>query len=136
MFRYFYAGAAAVLFLLLQANWALNAQTPLLNELKATIGKTVGAEAGSIEFVVNQDILTVLRVNSNMNQSTHAGRDNEANLIGLVVSKAISGSAEYKNLHTIRIQYVARATPGTQVNVVDTIDFRKPPSGAFEFHNT
>ncbi|HZP78896.1 MAG TPA: hypothetical protein VFB45_22355 [Pseudolabrys sp.] len=119
-------------------NGAVQAQTPSLvtDQLRTTIAKTIGAQADSVEIAVRESTLTVLRVNSNMNQSTHGGRDNEANAIGPIVAKAIAGSPDFKNLHTIRVQYVIRSTPGTTDKVIDTIDFRETPSGSFEFHKT
>ena len=71
-----------------------------------------------------------------MNNSTHGGRDNEANVIGPIVSKAIVGAPEFKSLHTVRVQYVVRPDSGGSTKVIDSIDFRKSPVGSFEFHKT
>lgn len=138
MSKYFSASVAGLLLLLIQANWTVNARTSsaVLDELRASIGNTIGAQSDSVEIVMKGNILTILRVNSNMNQSNHAGRDNEANVIGSTVSKVIAGSPEFRSLHTIRVQYVTRSTPGAAPKVIDTIDFRKSPRGSFEFHNT
>ena len=46
------------------------------------------------------NILIITRVNSNMNNATHGGRDNEATAISSVVSKACSVA---KQLRTIPI---------------------------------
>jgi hypothetical protein len=137
MYRYFYAGAMAVFLLLIQGNMTINAQTSAVtNELRATIVQAIGAQPESVEIVVNGSIFTVLRVNSNMSEATHAGRDNEANTIGQIVLKANAGSPAFKKFHTIRVQYVSRSKPGAALKVVDTIEFRKSPSGTFQFHAT
>jgi hypothetical protein len=138
MFRYFHTGAVALLLLLAQGNLTINAQTSsaVLRELRATIVQTIGAQPESVEIVVSGSTFTVLRVNSNMNEAAHAGRDNEANVVGQIVSKAVAGSPAFKKFHTIRVQYVTRSKPGATLKVVDTVEFRKSPSGSFQFHAT
>ncbi|MFZ1951508.1 MAG: hypothetical protein WB037_21765 [Pseudolabrys sp.] len=111
-------------------------QPSVLAEIRTAIIRSIGAQPETVEIAVAGNILTVLRINSNMNDSTHGGRDNEANAIAPIVSKAISGGPEFKNLTTIRVQYVIRSGPGAASKIIDTIDFRKAPSGSFEFHKT
>ena len=105
-------------------------------EIRMTIIRTIGAIPETVDIALSGSIVTVLRINSNMNQSTHGGRDNEANAIAPIVAKALSGSEKFKNLTTIRVQYVIRSASGTDTKIVDTVDFRKSPSGVFEFHKT
>jgi hypothetical protein len=105
-------------------------------EVRTTIIRTIGAIPETVDIALSGSIVTILRINSNMNQSTHGGRDNEANAIAPIVAKALSGSEKFKNLTTIRVQYVIRSASGTDTKIVDTIDFRKSPSGVFEFHKT
>jgi hypothetical protein len=138
MFRNFCIGAIGSLLILIQGNLTASAQTSsaVINQLRATIVQTIGAQPESVEIVMNGSMFTVLRVNSNMNESTHAGRDNEANVIGQLASKAIAGSPAFRKLHTIRVQYVTRAKPGAAVKLVDSIEFRRSPGGSFEFHAT
>ncbi len=136
MMRRVCATFIALLSLLLTVG-TLHAQQPKVPaDLSTAITRVIGAQPESVEIAVRGNILTVLRINSNMNQSTHGGRDNEANAIAPIVSKAISGMSEFNNLHTIRVQYVVRSAPGAATKIIDTIEFRKAPSGAFEFHQT
>jgi hypothetical protein len=109
---------------------------PILAYIRKSVIRTIGAQESTVNVIVRGNILTVARVNSNMNESTHGGRDNEANAIAPIVAKAISGKFEFKNLTTIRVQYVIRPTSSATEKIVDTIDFRKAPSGLFEFHKT
>ena len=105
-------------------------------EVRTTIIRTIGAIPETVDIALSGSIVTVLRINSNMNQSTHGGRDNEANAIAPIVAKALSGNEKFKNITTIRVQYVIRYASGTDTKIVDTVDFRKSPSGVFEFHKT
>lgn len=146
MLRHHLGAALIALFSLLpQSSETLQAQAASLQEMqqptalaeiKTSIVRTVGAQAETVDLAVTENILTVWRINSNMNESTHGGRDNEANAIAPIVSKAISGTPEFKNINTIRVQYLARSTPSGASKIIDTIDFRKAPSGLFEFHKT
>lgn len=112
------------------------AQGALPAELKTKIIRSIGAQPDTVEIGVAGNIVTVLRVNSNMNQSSHAGRDNEANAIAPFVAQVILAAPEFKNVHTIRVQYVSRRAAGGADTVIDTVDFRKTSSGSFEFHQT
>jgi hypothetical protein len=119
----------------------LRAQTPAgpdaaLTEISVSIVRAIGAQDKTVEITTTHTILKVLRVNSNMNEATHAGRDNEATAIASIVSKAISGKSEFTKLNTIRVQYVTRPSPNANSRVVDTVDFRKDPQGVFQFHRT
>ena len=118
------------------SNVASFAQGALSGELKTKIIRTIGAQPETIKISSANSIITVLRVNSNMNQSNHAGRDNEANAIAPLVAQMILAAPELKNVHTIRVQYVSRRAAGGADTVIDTVDFRKTPSGSFEFHKT
>jgi hypothetical protein len=85
-------------------------QAPRLSvfaDIRSSTIRAVGAQIETVEVTAGGAILTVLRVNSNLNESTHAGRDNEANVIASIVAKAISDNPEFQNLTTIRVQYVA-----------------------------
>ena len=120
---------------LAQTSPAQAQQSPLFAEIQAKIVRTIGAAPLTVEMQTGS-IITVLRINSNMNEATHSGRDNEASAIAPIVADAVAGKSEFKNLTTIRVQYVIQSAPGTTSKVVDTVDFRKSPSGTFEFHKT
>lgn len=76
------------------------------------------------------------RVNSDLNQANHTTRDGEASRIATVVAKALADNGRYKNIHTIRVLYVATIKRGGHEKLVDSIDFRKDPSGVFLFRTT
>jgi hypothetical protein len=145
MRRHFIGATLVTVLSLLQLITALHAQRAQSQqvqqalvppEIRTTIIKAIGVLPETVEVALFDNILTVLGINSNMNESTHGGRDNEANAIAPIVAKALSGNEKFKNLTTIRVQYVIRSASGAETKNVDIIDFRKTPSGTFEFHKT
>lgn len=75
MLRYLPAGAMASFLLLVQGNSTVNAQmsSAAMQESRATIVQTIRAQPETVEIVANGSIITVLRVNSNMNDAAHGG---------------------------------------------------------------
>ena len=142
MNKFLAAGAAVLFSLMAAANGSVGAQTiqppqdAFLESIQASIVRTVGAQDKTVELSIVDNVFTVSRINSNMNESTHGGRNNEASAIGSVVSKAIVGKSEFQNIITIRVQYVTRYGSTTNIKVIDTVEFRKDPNGAFQFHTT
>jgi len=132
------AGAAALLLLMQILQNPTKAQTRdiLLQGIRASIVQAIGAEAATVEVSITGSVLTIARVNSDMNKTGHGTRDGEASRIAPVVSKAIADRPEFKNIHTIRVLYLNRSKPSDPAKVIDTVDFRKDPSGAFVFHTT
>lgn len=110
-------------------------QQSVLADVRATVIRAIGARDQTVEITVTDKALIVSRVNSNMNGSTHAGRDNEATAIASVVSKAIAGKPEFANLVVLRVDYVTRSANGDST-VIDSVEFREDPRGAFRFHPT
>ena len=71
-----------------------------------------------------------------MNQTNHSTRDNEASRIATVVGKSVAENPAYRNIHTIRVLYVATLKPGGSEKIIDIIDFRRDQGGIFHFHAT
>ena len=108
----------------------------VLENIKKSVIQTVGAQEQTVEVTTSGNIVTVARVNSNLNNSTHGGRNNEAAAIAPVVFKAIADIPEFKTIHTIRVQYLVRRKLGEKRKVLDTVEFRKDSNGKFQFHET
>ena len=70
-----------------------------------------------------------------MNEATHAGRDNEATAIASIVSMAVKGKPEFDNLVALRVDYVV-GSAGEASKVINSVEFREDPTGAFRFHRT
>ena len=142
-----HSSAALLLALLLTGlifDGAAHGQPQITHTVGATEGirqaivTNLGAPDNTVEMSRSGDILIVLRVNSTMNNAIHTrGEFNkEAAAIASVLSRAIADDAEYKKIHTIRVQYLNRSGSSTKDRIIDTIDFRKNPNGAFDMHST
>jgi len=107
-----------------------------LQSIRASVAQAIGAENATVEVSITGNVLTVARVNSSLNQTSHSNRDSEASRIAPIVSKTIADKPEFKNIHTIRVLYLVRSKPDGAAKAIDTVDFRKDPSGAFLFHTT
>lgn len=83
-----------------------------------------------------KNAVTVERINSNMNDTSHGARNSEAMTIGPFVSQAIADKPGFKSVVVIRVQYLRRSSPGAKDEIVDTIEFRKDAAGKFQFHET
>jgi hypothetical protein len=107
-----------------------------LGNIQAVVIKTIGAQVKTVEITTSDDVLVIGRVNSNMNASTHEGRNNEAKEIASIVAKIIGENSKFKTVSTIRVDYMVRAPASLTGKIVDTVEFRKGPDGAFDFHQT
>ena len=144
MFKYLFAVAYTAACFCVATNTMSLAQTPpsgddrqrtaVLENIQKSVIQTVGAQEKTVEVAVSGNILTIARVNSNLNDAAHGARNNEAIAIGSVVSKAIADNHNFKGVHTIRIQYLARPGSTAKGKVLDAVDFRKDVNGKFQFH--
>ena len=135
MFKYLFAVGYIAACLCAATNTMALAQTPssgddrqrtaILENIKKSVIQKVGAQEKTVEVAISGNILTVARVNSNLNDATHGARNNEAIAIAPVVTKAIEDGPEFKTIHTIRVQYLVRRKLGEKGKVLDTVDFRK-----------
>jgi len=116
------------------------AQASALDGARNLIIQTIGAEKDTVAIVATEKVVTVERINSNMNGSSHSARNNEASAIGPIVVQAIADKPEFKGILVIRVQYLRRVSQSAKVvqssKVVDTIEYRKDASGKFQFHET
>ncbi len=115
----------------------VGAQTPdALQNIRTSIIQVIGAQDAAVDLKIAGGIFLISRVNSALNQANHAARDGEASRIATLVAGTIVGKPEFSNVHTIRVQYVGRIKAGGHVKIIDTVDFRRDPSGVFHFHAT
>jgi hypothetical protein len=84
----FIAASIAMALLLAETGATLHAQEATaqdaqrlsaLPDIRTSIIRAIGAQNETVEVTVKGNVLTVWRPNSNMNQSTHAGRDKKSN---------------------------------------------------------
>lgn len=105
-------------------------------DIRLAIVKTIGASNQSVKIAIKANVFKVLRVNSNMIKSNHAGVNNEATAIASVVSKNIAEKPEYNNIIAIRIEYVKQSGTTNKNKIMDSVNFRKNQDGTFKLHIT
>ena len=136
------ASFVALLSLIAIGIWSVDAKAkaPLkgasIEAVRKAVAQDIGAQEDSLEIVQKGKILTITRVNSALNESTHQGRNDDATTIVAGVLKAIADKTEYKSLYSIYILYADRAVGSSKNKVIDTIEFRKNQKGEFEIHLT
>jgi hypothetical protein len=102
-------------------------------KIRAAVIKVIGTQGDRVEVAVAVAgaVLAVARINSTVNQTGHGAR---------AMATTIVSEPEFKRVHTIRVQYINRAKnrakPGNHGNVIDAVDFRQDPTGAFVPHTT
>jgi hypothetical protein len=140
----FFPTAVAVILLSLIANGSGTAfaQTTIVEDAATTeamrqaIIKKTGAQAETVAVAASRNVVTISRVNSNINNSTHQGFNDEASAIASIVLQEISNKAQYQKVHTIRVQYVKRSDTKSKIKTIDSVEFRKNAKGVFELHST
>ena len=107
-----------------------------LQSVRTAIVQAIAASDPTLDVKVMGNIFVVSRINTDLNQANHSARDSEASRIATVAAKTIADKPEFKNIHTIRVLYVASLKSGRYEKIIDTVDFRKDPGGVFHFHAT
>lgn len=107
-----------------------------LTKIRAAVIKVIGTQGDHVEIAVAGTVLTVARINFTMNPTDHGARAGEASRIAPAVATMIVGEAALNHVHAIRVRYINRAKPGTHGKVIDAVDFRQDPAGAFVPHAT
>jgi hypothetical protein len=108
-----------------------------LGKIQTAVNRTIGAQVRTVEVTTSGDVVVVTRINSNMNDSTHEGRNNEAKQIASLVARSVGDKTAVGAVSTIRIDYVVRVKPSSAPDkIVDSVEFRKGPDGVFDFHQT
>lgn len=116
---------------------AVVAESGLVSDaVRRSIIEKIGGREADVELAATPNILTILRVNSGMNASSHAGRNDEAATIAEIVITAMGTDPRFGKILVIRVEYVRRAAAPGFDHLVDIIEFRRSPSGAFDLHVT
>jgi hypothetical protein len=111
-------------------------QTTISKNIQTSVIRSIGAQENTVEIATSPKIFTVTRVNSNMNTATHEGRNSEAKEIASNVAAGILDQLEFKEVITIRVEYLARSALADESKTVDSVEFRKGPDGVFDFHQS
>jgi hypothetical protein len=119
------------------ANTVTAQQSSSDDALRVIASQSVSMPESQFELSGTNVVLTVLRVNSAMNASTHQGRNNEATAIALAIAAEFARRGpQYSRIQSISVDYVERTGTPAHDTLIDRIDFRKNAAGKFELHIT
>jgi len=88
--RWLIAGIVALFSMPIQFTLTMHAQGPttedvkrlsVLVDIRESVIRSIGGAPETVDVSMAGKVLTVARINSNINRSSHAGRDNEAKAI-------------------------------------------------------
>ena len=108
----------------------------VLRALQVTLQNEVGAQESTLEVSIDSRVLTIFRINSNQNNSTHAGRNNEASAIAAAVVKTMFNEPILREMHTILVRYLRRGDAASGETIIDTVEFRRDAKGLFPLHQS
>jgi len=111
-------------------------QSTSLNAVKSAVLAATGYDSGAVELTATNVQLVVTIVNSKLNGSPAAERENEATRIASTIAGIITDKPEFKGIQGIHVDYVKREVDGSHTQRIDGIDFRKDPQGNFQHHIT
>jgi hypothetical protein len=105
--------------------------------LRLIASRSVGMPEATFEVSSKGAVLTVTRVNSTLNASSHQGRNNESAAIAKAITAEFARKGpQYSGIQSISVDYVDRTGTPTHDSLIDRIDFRKNAAGKFELHIT
>jgi hypothetical protein len=107
-----------------------------LDAVKSAVLAATGYDGGAVELTATNVQLVVTIVNSKLNGSPAAERENEATRIASKIASIIADKPEFKGIQGIHVDYVKREADGGHTQRIDGIDFRKDPQGNFQHHIT
>lgn len=114
---------------------AVQAQTTTsLESIRSQVAKALGVQEMSVEISATPAVVTILRINSQLNAQTHPDRNAEATFIAGIVAKAIKGNSQFSGTLSISIDFIDRSGTPLHDTLIDHIDFREDPKGDFVFH--
>ena len=118
------------------ANSAPTPSSTSLNAVRAKIEGVASPTASAIIVTWADSQFSVSIENSALNTSTHSARNSEAVTISDAVAAVAVNDPELAGLLGVHVEYVARGAGVNKLRVVDSIDFRRAPSGDMTLHTT
>ena len=126
---------AAVLALFATISGGAYSQTTASTDSFATqLSQALGAPPTSVEVSRSTNVLTILRINTPMNNSTRADRNSKAGRIAAAISESRKGLPDYAKILAINVDYVERLEKTAKGELVDRIELRMNAKGPFEVH--
>ena len=143
LFRMMVLGTVAVLPPVLLHAPALHAaateserQSGAIPAIKSAILKTTGYADATVTLALKANQFWVTIENSPLNDGTARQREAQAARIAGAIADKVKGDAAFAGILGIHIDYAALSRDGPHSEILDSIDFRKGPDGAFTHHIT
>lgn len=133
-FKRLMASAAALALSMTISGGAYSQTGASTASLAAQLSQALGAPPTSVEVSRTTNILTILRINTPMNGSTHANRNAEAGRIATAISESMKNLPDSAKILAINVDYVERPEKSGRDKLVDRIELRKNAKGLFETH--
>jgi hypothetical protein len=111
-------------------------QSGALPAIKGAILKTTGYADATVTLALKANQFWVTVENSPLNDGTARQREAQAARIASAIATHVKGDAAFAGILGIHIDYAARSRDGSHSDILDSIDFRKGPDGAFTHHIT
>jgi hypothetical protein len=107
-----------------------------LNKVKSAILAATGYDPAAVELTATHVQFAATLVNSKLVAGPASGRESEASRISTAIAGVIAEMPDFEGIRAIHIDYVRRRSDGSVSRIIDGIDFRKDPQGAFQHHVT
>jgi hypothetical protein len=111
-------------------------QDASLNEVKSAILAATGYDLAAVELTATHIQFAATLVNSKLVAGPASGRESEASRISMAIAGVIAEVPDFEGIQAIHIDYASRRPDGSVSRIIDGIDFRKDPQGAFQHHVT
>ncbi len=143
MLRYLFAISIAVSAMVAQANTTLHAQTTsaqgqerrsTLTDIRKSVVRSMGATDQTVEVIVKDNVLIVLRVNSNMNEFDLCWSRQRSNCDCIHCVESDFWKDVAQGRHQPSSPLIVRK--GSSDKTIDTVEFREDTNGMFQHHQT
>ncbi len=111
-------------------------QAGALAAIKSAILKSTGYADATVTLALRANQFWVTIENSPLNDGTARQREAQAARIAGAIADKVKGDTAFAGILGIHIDYAARSKDGSHSDILDSIDFRKGPDGAFAHHTT
>jgi hypothetical protein len=109
-------------------------QTASIRMLRETATKAATSAPAVVELRATAHKITIVVVDSKLNDGDTVGRSDEASRIVAAIERAIASKKEFGQVMMMHVDYVQRQAGHS--DIVQSLDFTKAPSGSFVPHTT
>ena len=109
-------------------------QTQSIQMLQEAAAKAAASAPSGVELRSTAHKITIIVINSSLNDGNAMGRSDEASRVVAAVEKAIASKKEFGQVMMMHVDYVQRQSGKS--NIIQGLDFTKTPGGSFVPHKT